>query len=70
MVTMEQEFSVDGNILEARCLLLSPKSIQIQACVDDLTKAQNRQQEIDQEESYDFFKDDQPESGMDDHDND
>ncbi|KAK3222731.1 hypothetical protein Dsin_009756 [Dipteronia sinensis] len=71
-VAVEQEFSADGNILDAH-LLLSPKSIQMQACIDDWTNAQNMQQEIDQaaNELYDFFKDDQPdESGMDDHNND
>ncbi|KAK3204242.1 hypothetical protein Dsin_018288 [Dipteronia sinensis] len=65
----EQEFSTDGNILDARRSLLSPQSIQMQVCADDWTKAQNRQQEIDQDAhaSYDFFKDDQlAESGTDD----
>ena len=70
MVAVEQQFSADGNILDPRRSLLSLKSIQIQACVDDWMKVQNRQQEIDQEELYDFFKDDQPESGTNVHDND
>ncbi|KAK3199172.1 hypothetical protein Dsin_022587 [Dipteronia sinensis] len=70
-VAVEQHFSAGGNILDPRCSLMSPKSLQIQACVEDWTKAQNRQQEIDQEEPYDFFKDDQPaESRTDDHGND
>ncbi|KAK3198374.1 hypothetical protein Dsin_021789 [Dipteronia sinensis] len=70
-VAVEQQFSAGGNILDPRHSLMSPKSLQIQACVEDWTKAQNRQQEIDQEEPYDFFKDDQPaESRMDDHGND
>ena len=66
---MEQEFSTGGNILDPKRSCLSPKSLQMQTCVDDWTKAQNRQEEIDQEEPYDFFKDDQPKSGADDHDN-
>ena len=37
---------------------MSPESIQVQVCVDDWTKAQNRQQKIDQEALYDFFDDD------------
>ncbi|KAK3221950.1 hypothetical protein Dsin_008975 [Dipteronia sinensis] len=70
-VAVEQQFSAGGNILDPRRSLMSPKSLQIQACVEDWTKAQNRQQEIDQEEPYDFFKDDQPaESRTDDHGND
>ncbi|KAK3189036.1 hypothetical protein Dsin_028597 [Dipteronia sinensis] len=70
-VAVEQQFSAGGNILDPRRSLMSPKSLQIQACVEDLTKAQNRQQEIDQEEPYDFFKDDQQdESRTDDHGND
>ncbi|KAK3221214.1 hypothetical protein Dsin_008239 [Dipteronia sinensis] len=70
-VAVEQQFSAGGNILDPKRSLMSPKSLQIQACVEDWTKAQYRQQEIDQEEPYDFFKDDQPaESRTDDHDND
>ncbi|KAK3193523.1 hypothetical protein Dsin_024833 [Dipteronia sinensis] len=59
-VAVEQQFSAGGNILDPKRSLMSPKSLQIQACVEDWTKAQYRQQEIDQEEPYDFFKDDQP----------
>ncbi|KAK3185135.1 hypothetical protein Dsin_032421 [Dipteronia sinensis] len=70
-VAVEQQFSAGGNILDPKRSLMSPKSLQIQACVEDWTKAQYRQQEIDQEEPYDFFKDDQPaESRTDDHGND
>ncbi|KAK2652605.1 hypothetical protein Ddye_012461 [Dipteronia dyeriana] len=58
IVAVEQEFSVVGNILDARCSLLSPESIQVQVFVDDWTKAQNRQQELEQEALYDFFYDD------------
>ncbi|KAK3195654.1 hypothetical protein Dsin_026964 [Dipteronia sinensis] len=68
-VAVEQQFSAGGNILDPIRSLMSPKSLQMQFCVEDWTKAQYRQQEIDQEESYDFFKDDQPvESRKDDHD--
>ncbi|KAK2645995.1 hypothetical protein Ddye_021190 [Dipteronia dyeriana] len=38
-VTVEQEFSAGGNILDARRSLLSPESNQVQVCVDDWTKA-------------------------------
>ncbi|KAK3230204.1 hypothetical protein Dsin_002085 [Dipteronia sinensis] len=70
-VAVEQQFNAGGNILDPKGSLMSPKSLQIQACVEDWTKTQNRQQEIDQEEPYDFFKDDQPaESRTDDHGND
>ncbi|KAK0573935.1 hypothetical protein LWI29_015778 [Acer saccharum] len=60
-VAVEQEFSAGRNILDERRLCLTPKALQIQVCVDDWTKAENRQQEIDQEPTYDFFKDDEPE---------
>ncbi|KAK3219700.1 hypothetical protein Dsin_013670 [Dipteronia sinensis] len=70
-VAVEQQFSSGGNILDPKRSLMNPKSLQIQACVEDWTKAQYRQQEIDQEEPYDFFKDDQPaESRTDEHGND
>ena len=51
---------------------MSPESIKIQACVDDWTKVQYKQQEIDQDAPYDFFDDDQhtPPTGTDDHGND
>ncbi|KAK3193351.1 hypothetical protein Dsin_024661 [Dipteronia sinensis] len=39
-VAVEQEFNAGGNILDVRRSLLSPKSIQMQTCVDDWTKAQ------------------------------
>ncbi|KAK3205551.1 hypothetical protein Dsin_019597 [Dipteronia sinensis] len=70
-VAVEQQFSAGGNILDPKRSLMSPKSLQIQACVEYWTKAQYRQQEMDQEEPYDFFKDDKPaESRTDEHDND
>ena len=58
-VVVEQEFSASGNILDKRRSIMSPKSIQVQVCVDDWTKAQHRQQEIYQELVYDFFDNDQ-----------
>ncbi|KAK3218546.1 hypothetical protein Dsin_012516 [Dipteronia sinensis] len=70
-VAVEQQFNAGGNILDPKRSLMSPKSLQIQVCVENWTKAQYRQQEIEQEEPYDFFKDDQPaESRTDDHGND
>ncbi|KAK2662124.1 hypothetical protein Ddye_000698 [Dipteronia dyeriana] len=57
-VAVEQEFSVGENILDARRSILSLESIQVQVCVDDWTKAEYRQQEIEQEVIYDFFDDD------------
>ncbi|KAK2649774.1 hypothetical protein Ddye_017263 [Dipteronia dyeriana] len=57
-VAVEQEFSMSGNILDARRSLLSPESIQVQVCVDDLTKAGYRQQEMEPGVIYDFFDDD------------
>ncbi|KAK0572780.1 hypothetical protein LWI29_037199 [Acer saccharum] len=59
-VAVEQEFSAGGNILDERRSCLTPKALQIHVCVDDWTKAENRQQEIDQDPTYDFFKDDEP----------
>ncbi|KAK3230100.1 hypothetical protein Dsin_001981 [Dipteronia sinensis] len=70
-VAVEQQFNAGGNILFPKRSPMSPKSLQIQACVEDWTKAQYRQQEIHKEEPYDFFKDDQPaESQTDNHGND
>ncbi|KAK2655847.1 hypothetical protein Ddye_008899 [Dipteronia dyeriana] len=57
-VVVEQEFSAGGNILETRRSLLSPESIQVQVCVDDWTKAEYRQQEMEPKVIYDFFDDD------------
>ncbi|KAI9200405.1 hypothetical protein LWI28_007288 [Acer negundo] len=62
-VAVEQEFSAGGNILDERRSCLPPKALQMQVCVDDWTKAQYRQQEIEHEITYDFFKDNEHESG-------
>ncbi|KAI9165047.1 hypothetical protein LWI28_006596 [Acer negundo] len=48
-----------GNILEPRRSVMSPQSLEMQACVDDWTKAKYRQQELQPEIVNDFFKDDQ-----------
>ncbi|KAK2653495.1 hypothetical protein Ddye_013351 [Dipteronia dyeriana] len=57
-VVVEQNFSAGKNILDARRSLLSPESIQVQVCVDEWTKAEYRQQEMEPEVIYDFFDDD------------
>ncbi|KAK2656701.1 hypothetical protein Ddye_009753 [Dipteronia dyeriana] len=57
-VDVEQKFSAGGNILEARRSFLSQESIQVQVCVDDWTKVEYRQQEMESEVIYDFFDDD------------
>ena len=62
-VAVEQEFSARRNILDEQRSYLTPKSLQMQVCVDDWTKAQYRQQELQQDPAYDFFKDDEPETG-------
>ena len=62
-VAVEQEFSAGGNILDEQRSCLTPKSLQMQVCVDDWTKAQYRQQELQQDPTYDFFKDDEPDIG-------
>ena len=58
-VAMEQQFGVDGNILDATRSSMSPDSIEAQACLDDWTKAQFWQQELEQEPTYEFFENDQ-----------
>ncbi|KAI9154601.1 hypothetical protein LWI28_028654 [Acer negundo] len=58
-VAVEQEFSAGGNILEPRRSVMSPQSLEMQACVDDWTKAEYRQQELQPEIVNDFFEDDQ-----------
>ncbi|KAI9174534.1 hypothetical protein LWI28_018699 [Acer negundo] len=58
-VAVEQEFSAGGNILEPRRSVMSPQSLEMQACVDDWTKAKYRQQELQPEIVNDFFEDDQ-----------
>ena len=62
-VAVEQEFSAGGNIMDEQRSCFTLKSLQIQVCVDDWTKAQYRQQELQQEPTYDFFKDEEPETG-------
>jgi len=58
-VAVEQEFSAGGNILDPSRSNMSPQSLEIQACVDDWTKAKYRQQELQQEMVNDFYEGDQ-----------
>ncbi|KAI9170261.1 hypothetical protein LWI28_025182 [Acer negundo] len=58
-LAVEQEFSAGGNILEPRRSVMSPQSLEMQACVDDWTKAKYRQQELQPEIVNDFFEYDQ-----------
>ena len=53
---MEQQFNAGGNILDAICSSMSPDSIEVQACLDDWTKTQFWQQELEQEPTFKFFK--------------
>ena len=48
-VTVEQQFSADGNILDPTRSSMSPDSIEAQSCLDDWTKAVFRQQEKEHE---------------------
>ena len=59
LVQVEQEFSAGGNILDPRRSTMSPQSLEMQACVDDWTKAKYRQQELQPEIVNDFFEGDQ-----------
>ena len=56
---MKQQFSSDGNILDATCSSMSLNSIEAQACLDDWTKAEFRQQEQEHEQTYEFFENEQ-----------
>ncbi|KAK0604892.1 hypothetical protein LWI29_020616 [Acer saccharum] len=58
-VAVEQEFSAGGNILDPRQSVMCPQSLEMQACVDDWTKAKYRQQELQPEIVNDFFEGDQ-----------
>ncbi|KAK0578384.1 hypothetical protein LWI29_009603 [Acer saccharum] len=51
--------SPGGIILDPRRSAMSPQSLEIQACVDDWTKAKYRQQELQLELVNDFFEGDQ-----------
>ena len=51
-VMVEQEFSADGNILDASRSSMSLDSIESQACFDDWIKVEFWQQELDQEPTY------------------
>ena len=54
-VAVEQEFSAGGNILDPRRSSMCPQSLEMQACVDDWTKAKYRQQELQPEIANNFF---------------
>ena len=56
-VTVEQAFSIGGNILDDRRSRLSPDSVEVQICVDDWTKVAYRQQEMDRNNESEFFND-------------
>ena len=56
-VTVEQQFSAGGNILDPTRSSMSPDSIEAQACLNDWTKAEFRQQE--HEQTYEFFENEQ-----------
>ena len=51
---MEQAFSAGGSILDETRSRLSPESLEIQACVDDWTRAEYRQQEMEKNEEEEF----------------
>ena len=59
IVAVKQQFRVVGNILNATCSFMSLDSVEAKVCLDDWTKAQYRQQKIDQEQTYEYFKNDQ-----------
>ncbi|KAL5856117.1 hypothetical protein ACOSQ4_005919 [Xanthoceras sorbifolium] len=59
-VAVEQEFNTGRNVLDERRSLLSPDLIEAQVCVEDWTKAQMREQEMDQpSDDNDFFDNDE-----------
>ena len=58
-IAIEQEFSIGDNILDATRSFMSPDSIETQACVDNWIRAKFWQQEIDQEPTYKYFKNNQ-----------
>ena len=53
-VAVEQAFSAGGSILDETRSRLSPESLEIQACVDDWTRAEYRQQEMEKDEEEEF----------------
>jgi len=57
-VVVEQAFSAGRNILDETHSRLAPYSLEAKAYVDDWTKAQYRQQEMDRKAEIDFFDND------------
>ena len=55
-VTVEQQFSVGGNILDPTRSSMSPDSIEAQSWLDDWTKTVFRQQEKEHEQTYEFYE--------------
>ena len=56
IVTTEQQSNANGNILDVSCSSMNSNSIKTQACLDNCTKAQFRQQELDKKPMYECFK--------------
>ena len=54
-IAVEQTFSLEGNILEARRSSLHPSTLEATACVDDWTRADLRQQEDAPDDFEDLF---------------
>ena len=54
-VTVEQAFSLWGNILETKLSLLHPSTLETTACVDDWTRVALRQQEDAPDKFEDLF---------------
>ena len=56
-VAVEQAFSSGGNILDVRRSTLHPSSLEAQACVDDWSRAELRQQQNEPNDFEDLFDD-------------
>ena len=54
-VAVEQAFSAGGNILDETRSNMTPESLEVQACVDDWTKAAIRDQEFKRDDDDDEF---------------
>ena len=55
-VAVEQQFNVDDYILDASRSSMSPDSIEGQTCLDDWTKVEFQQQELDQKQRMNTSK--------------
>ena len=58
-IVVEQEFSASDNILDANRLSMSPDLIEAQDCLNDWTKVEFQQLELDEKPMYEYFKNDQ-----------